>query len=531
MDVGADADPGTRSHTSIMPHCPAMDRRHGDHGGVTSPRLFGLLAAAAAVAGSQLAAAVLDVRESPVVAIAQTAIRLTPGSVAEPIIGVVGTLDKPLAVASVVVAMLLLGALVGAWWEERRAWSVTGVVVLVVLAAAAVLTRPYGSAGGVLACVVGGAVLLGVLAMLHREPAAASDEPGIARRRVLKTMGLVLVGTAVAGTAGEVLASRRRRRRELDRLRASLRLPTRRLPNPPGVDLDVRGQQPWRTSNRAFYRIDTAVSPPLIDPASWRLRIHGMVERELTITYRDLLDRGLRDAWITLCCVSNPVGGDLISNTVFSGVPMRDLLDEAGVEPEADMLLSTSEDGWTCGTPLAALTDGRAALLAVAMDGVPLPVEHGFPVRQVVPGLYGYVSATKWVTDWRLTRFDETEAYWTKRGWSARGPVKTQSRIDVPRGSASAGTVTVAGIAWAQHTGIKRVEVRVDEGSWHRATLAEVPNVDTWVQWRWDWDARPGTHHLEVRATDRSGYTQTAKRADVVPDGATGYHGVDVTIS
>jgi hypothetical protein len=210
---------------------------------------------------------------------------------------------------------------------------------------------------------------------------------------------------------------------------------------------------------------------------------------------------------------------------------MKDLLDEVGVRPGADALLSTSEDGWTCGTPLAALTDGRDALLAVAMNGEPLPIEHGFPVRQVVPGLFGYVSATKWITEWEVTTFDAVDAYWTTRGWSERGPVKTESRIDVPRGHAAAGVVPVAGVAWAQHTGIAKVEVRVDGGRWHEATLASVPSVDTWVQWSWDWDALTGDHRLEVRATDKSGYTQTPKRVGVLPDGATGYHRVDLTVA
>ena len=501
---------------------------------MTSPRLIGVLATAAALAASQLTAAVLDLRESPVLAIAQTAIRLTPGVVAEPIIGVVGTADKPLTIVAVVVVMLLLGGVIGSWWRPHRVRAVAGVLLLVAVATAAVLSRPYGSIGGVVACLVGGAVLIGVLALLHHEPSGSVDgEPARAftRRRMLTLVGAVAVATTVAGVAGELLASRHRRRRELDQLRASLRLPTRRLPTPPGADHNVGGQAPWRTSNRAFYRIDTALSPPLIDPTEWRLRIHGMVERELTVTYQDLVDRGLRDAWVTLCCVSNPVGGNLISNTVFSGVPMKDLLEEAGVQSGADMLLSTSEDGWTCGTPLAALTDGRDALLALGMDGVPLPVEHGFPVRQVVPGLYGYVSATKWVTDWELTRFDDAEAYWTQRGWGAFGPVKTQSRIDVPRGSTGAGVVTVAGVAWAQHTGITKVEVRVDDGEWEEAELASVPSDDTWVQWRWEWDAHRGDHRLEVRATDQAGDTQTSKRADVLPDGATGYHGVDIQVT
>jgi len=501
---------------------------------VTSHRLLGVLATAAALAASQLTAAVLGVRESPVLAIAQTAIALTPGAVAEPIISVVGTADKPITIVVVVVAVLLLGGVIGSWWRPHRTRAVAGAAVLVALATAAVLTRPYGSIGGVVACLVGGLVLLGVLALLHREPSRSGDEDAgqaFSRRRMIKLVGAVAVATAVAGTASELLASRHRRRRDLDRMRAALRLPTRRLPTPRGADQNVTGQAPWRTSNRAFYRIDTAISPPLIDPTEWTLRIHGMVDREMTVTYENLIDRGLRDAWVTLCCVSNPVGGDLISNTVFSGVPMKDLLDEAGVQSGADMLLSTSEDGWTCGTPLAALTDGRDAMLALGMDGVPLPVEHGFPVRQVVPGLYGYVSATKWVTDWEVTRFDDAEAYWTQRGWSAEGPIKTHSRIDVPRTTVDAGVVTVAGVAWAQHTGITKVEVRVDDGAWQKAELASVPTDDTWVQWRWEWDAHRGDHRLQVRATDASGYTQTSERADVVPDGATGYHGVDISVA
>ncbi len=501
---------------------------------MTSTRLLGVLATAAALAAGQLTAAVLGVRESPVLAIAQTAISLTPGAVAEPIISVVGTADKPITIVVVVLSVLLLGGVLGGWWRPHRVRAVVGAAVLVALATAAVLTRPYGSIGGVVACLVGGLVLLGVLALLHREPRSTDtgeQAPPVTRRRMLTLIAAVAVATAVAGTASELLASRRRRRRELDRLRASLRLPTRRLPSPPGADQNVQGQPPWRTSNRAFYRIDTALSPPLVDPVEWRLRIHGLVDRELTVTYQDLLDRGLRDAWVTLCCVSNPVGGDLISNTVFSGVPIKDLLDEVGVQSGADMLLSTSEDGWTCGTPLAALTDGRDALLAVGMDGEPLPVEHGFPVRQVVPGLYGYVSATKWVTDWEITRFDDAEAYWTQRGWSAQGPIKTHSRIDVPRKTVDAGVVTVAGVAWAQHTGVTKVEVRVDDADWQQAELASVPSDDTWVQWRWSWDAEPGEHRLEVRATDRTGYTQTSKRADVVPDGATGHHGVDIVVT
>ncbi len=305
------------------------------------------------------------------------------------------------------------------------------------------------------------------------------------------------------------------------------------MPTPKGAQLDVKGIEPWLTTQDRFYRIDTALSVPQILPEDWELRIHGLVDNELTLTYRDLLDRGLDDAWITLCCVSNQVGGDLISNAHWSGVLIADVLADAGVHDDADAILSTSEDGWTCGTPLAAVTDGRNALLAMAMNGEPLTPEHGFPVRMVVPGLYGYVSATKWVVDLEVTRFSDFSAFWTDRGWSEEGPIKTQSRIDVPKSGADvvAGEVVVAGIAWAQHTGIAKVEISVDGGEWAEALLAADPSIDTWRQWSYRWAATTGEHEISVRATDKGGYVQTGELADVVPDGATGWHTVTVNVT
>ena len=268
------------------------------------------------------------------------------------------------------------------------------------------------------------------------------------------------------------------------------------------------------------------------DPRAWTLRVHGLVGRPIEITYDDLLRRPLIEADITLACVSNDVGGPYVGNARWLGARMADLLREAGVRPEADMLLSTSQDGFTCGTPVDVVMDGRDALFAVAMNGEPLPVDHGFPVRQVVPGLYGYVSATKWVVDIKVTRFDTDQAYWTPRGWAARGPIKTQSRIDVPRVGATlpVGRTTIAGVAWAQHTGVDAVEVRVDRGVWREARLAQVPGPDTWRQWALDWDATPGDHTIEVRATDAAGRTQTAQRTPVAPDGASGWHTIDVHV-
>jgi DMSO/TMAO reductase YedYZ molybdopterin-dependent catalytic subunit len=490
----------------------------------------GALASAAGLAASEGLAAVLDLRESPVVSVAQSVIGLTPGPIAEAIIDVVGTGDKPLAIASVVVAVLLLGSLVGRWWMPRRlaAWAL--VAGFAGLAVASVLTRPYASPEGVFATLAGAVVLMGVLQLLLRENEHAV--PDASRRIFLRTAAVIAVATVVVGSAGQVLASRHRRREAIERVRSALTIASRPGTAPAGTDLAIDGQDPWVTPNRDFYRIDTALQPPLIDPADWTLRIHGMVDRELTLTYQDLLDRGLTDAWITICCVSNEVGGDLIGNTVWGGVPIQGILAEVGVQAGADALLSTSEDGWTCGTPLDALTDGRSALLALTMNGEPLPVAHGFPVRQVVTGLYGYVSATKWVTEWEVTRFDDFSAYWTDRGWGERGPVKTQSRIDVPASGSSveAGPTVVAGVAWAQHRGVEAVEVRVDGGRWQPATLGVAPNADTWVQWSVDVTLDAGDHTIEARATDATGEPQTDAVAGVLPDGATGYPSVDVRV-
>ncbi|MFF5245325.1 molybdopterin-dependent oxidoreductase [Streptosporangium sp. NPDC000095] len=342
--------------------------------------------------------------------------------------------------------------------------------------------------------------------------------------------GVALAG--VAGLAGRALSGRA----EVNAARSgiTLPLPAKPLPAlPAGVDLKIRGLSSFVTPSNDFYRVDTTLSVPQVDPRDWTLTIHGMVDRPVELTFADLMKRAVVEADVTLCCVSNEVGGPYIGNARWLGVSLAAVLRDAGVRKDADMLLSTSADGWTAGTPVDVVMDGRDALLAFGMNGEVLPVDHGFPVRQVVPGLYGYVSATKWVTDIKVTRFDQDEAYWTPRGWSAKGPIKTQSRIDLPRDGASvpAGKTVVAGVAWAQHKGVDAVEVRVDQGEWRQARLAEAPTADTWRQWVLDdWDATPGEHTIEVRATDTTGYTQTAERTPVAPDGATGWHTIRVRV-
>ena len=487
--------------------------------------LAGALAGLAGLAVSYLVTHLIGGDDAPVVAVGEQVIRLAPGGPSEKAISVVGQADKPILVVGVVVVVTALSALIGAaarrgavgLWLPAAAYAVLAAVGL-----AAVLAQPSPHTPGVLGVLSGYAAWLLVFALLTRPLEAPPEDAS--RRRFLVTSGLVAAGVVVVTYAGSVVG---RHRREVEAARRLLRLDG--VTPPPRVqayDLGVPQQPPWLTPVADFYRIDTAIVPPALAPADWRLRIHGMVDHPLELTFDDLLRRQFTEGWMTLNCVSNTVGGDLIGNAWWSGVRIAPLLEEAGVHPDADGVLQRSADGWTCLTPIEVLTDERNAMLAVAQNGDPLTVEHGFPVRMIVPGLYGYVSATKWVVDLRVTRFDEAQGYWTDKGWSAHGPVKLASRIDVPRGGSDVhrGEVTFAGTAWQQHTGIRAVEISVDGGSWRPAELARVPGVDTWVQWRSSAELDPGDHQVRVRATSDAGDVQTSVRADPVPDGATGWH-------
>jgi DMSO/TMAO reductase YedYZ molybdopterin-dependent catalytic subunit len=350
------------------------------------------------------------------------------------------------------------------------------------------------------------------------------------RRGFLAASAVTAGVAAVAGLAGRLLAERG----AVTSARAAIKIPKPAVTAPglpPGVNLNIPGLSSFITPNNNFYRVDTAIVLPEVDPSSWQLRIHGMVSRELTITFDELLKRPLIQDYVTLCCVSDPVGGPYIGNALWLGASLASLLREAGIKAGADQLMCTSVDGFTSGTPVQTVMDGRDALLAVAMNGQPLPIAHGFPARMVVPGLYGYVSATKWVTDINVTTFAGNYAYWAQRGWSQQAPIKTECRIDVPGASQiSPGRTAVAGVAWAQHKGIEAVEVRVDQGPWNQARLAAVPDLDTWRQWVWEWEATNGTHLIEARATDKTGYTQTAVQEPPEPNGASGYPSASVAV-
>ncbi|HWU30727.1 MAG TPA: molybdopterin-dependent oxidoreductase, partial [Microbacterium sp.] len=397
------------------------------------------------------------------------------------------------------------------------------------------LTRPDAGMLAWLPSVLAGAVAAFALRMLLRrvDDAGPEGEGQPSRRAFLTwTIGTAAVGVAMAvvgglGRAGSTVVTT---------VREALKLPKPAVPAPAipaSASLDVAGITPVITPNADFYRIDTALVVPSVDPSSWKLRIHGMVAQEVTLTWDELLALPLVESVATLSCVSNEVGGNLIGNAVWLGYPIRELLKRAAPDADADMVLSTSVDGFTAGTPLEALTDERAALLAIGMNGQPLPLEHGFPVRMVVPGLYGYVSATKWVTDLEVTRFDRARAYWTDRGWSERGPIKLESRIDVPREgrTVAAGDSVIAGVAWQPGTGVSGVEVQVDDGDWQPAELATAIADDTWVQWRVPWKAKAGEHSIRCRAIAGDGTVQTDTIAPPAPDGASGWHTISVSVS
>jgi DMSO/TMAO reductase YedYZ molybdopterin-dependent catalytic subunit len=378
-------------------------------------------------------------------------------------------------------------------------------------------------AAGAGAAASGGPAASGAASATPTTTAPAQKGP-LDRRSFFRLLGITAAGAAIVGVGARVVNVTTG---SIDAVRKALKLPAaqEKVMIPDGADLDIPGISPLYTSNTDFYRVDTALTVPSIDPDAWRLTIDGMVGEKIELSFDDLVGMGLNEYSITLTCVSNEVGGDLLGTAKWLGIPVRDVLKKAAPKSGADMVLSRSIDGFTASTPLASLTDPKLdAILAVGMNGEPLPLEHGFPVRMVVPGLYGYVSATKWLTELKVTTFAKDEAYWTPRGYSAKAPIKFSSRIDTPRldKAIDAGPVKVAGVAWAQTVGIKQVDVKIDDNDWQAAKLSVPVNVDTWVQWYVDWEATAGTHYVTVRATDKNGKQQVEERAPIAPDGSSG---------
>jgi len=529
--------------------------------GVTDPErpsmgrgiVLGLLVTGVGLAVADLVVGLISGSSSPVVPVGQEFIDAAPQWLVDWAKETFGTDQKTVLVSGAVIVVFGLGTLIGIFavrGDRGFAYALTAAIGII--GSWAVYRRPEPDLGKFLPTILGTAASFAVLWYLSPRPGPTTDDGhhtmmGPDRRQFIT--GAVGIGSAavLAGGVGRLL----QQRNEVD---TNFALPGStpaagdaaetaaevtdividRAPSIVGADLGVDGIESFVVPNDEFYRIDTALTVPQVARDSWTLTIDGHVDNPITLTYADLLERPQVERYITLSCVSNPVGGDLVGNALWQGVLIKDILDEVGLRPEAQQLVSRSVDGWTAGTPIEAVTDGRDAMLAIGMNGKPLPARHGFPVRMVVPGLFGYVSATKWVTDWRLTRWDEFDAYWIPRGWSKRGPVKTMARIDTPRSGRSVdGTIAVGGVAWAVHRGVSGVQIRVDEGEWLDCELGTVPSADTWVQWKYDWDSTSvdgGRHAIEVRAIDGAGEPQPAEPAPVAPDGAQGYHRIVVSV-
>ncbi|MDN3444330.1 molybdopterin-dependent oxidoreductase [Microbacterium sp. APC 3901] len=517
--------------------------------------LSGVISGAVFLATAELFALIFARSASPILAVGGFVIDIVPQPFKEFAIATFGEYDKIALLAGLGLAVVIASAIAGILQLLRPPLGVIALVVAGALSTAAIVTRAGATPLAFLPPVLGtiaGSILIVLLirrlktwkasvvpaAMVDRkgeglgtdrsdmtDPDAEQPAKAMGRRQFFILAGIASASAVVVGIASRAVSMTVA---SVATIREALTLPS---PNstvtvPKGAELDIPGLSKLFTPNKDFYRVDTALTVPTIDPSTWRLVIDGMVDQRVEMSFQDILDMGLDEYAITLTCVSNEVGGDLVGNAKWLGVPLRDVLKKAGVKSGADMVLSKSVDGYTASTPLSALTDDNLdAILAVGMNGEPLPLEHGFPVRMVVPGLYGYVSATKWLTELKVTTFDKDEAYWTPRGYSAEAPIKFASRVDTPKvGQAvDAGRIPIAGVAWAQTVGIERVEVRIDEGDWIPATLSSPINENTWVQWFMEWDATPGTHYVAVRAINKNGDMQIEERAPIAPNGSSGW--------
>jgi DMSO/TMAO reductase YedYZ molybdopterin-dependent catalytic subunit len=542
--------------------------------GFVTAALVGLVVAGVGLGVAELLAGLRRTWRSPVFDVGDRVIDRVPRWAKELAIDWFGTNDKRALLIGIGILLALYAAIIGILaFRWRLIAGIVGVAAFGVLGAwAALAARTDPPLDVAIPSLAGTAVAAVVLALLVRASALAAapgaDEAPVAapvvadpdalevtgnaadeqqlpevsvgphpmargtdRRRFLALSAGAAAAAALTFALGRQLASRF----DAAASRASVMLPRalRPLaPLDPAAQATAEGVSPFFTPNADFYRIDINLTVPSIAAEGWRLRIHGLVDRELDLGYEELLQRTVVESDITLTCVSNEVGGKLLGTARWLGVRLDDLLAEAGIKPEADQIVGRSTDGYTCGFPVAAL-DGRDALVAVGMNGEPLPLEHGFPARLIVPGLYGYVSATKWLAEIELTRFDQFEQYWVNRGWDEQAPIKMSSRIDTPRGlsNVAAGTVAIAGVAWAQPVGVGAVEVRIDDGAWTPAQLAAAVNGSTWRQWSLPWEATSGRHTVAVRTIDENGAIQTEDRAEPFPNGSSGWHQIVVIVA
>ncbi|CAH0142544.1 molybdopterin-dependent oxidoreductase [Plantibacter cousiniae (nom. nud.)] len=493
--------------------------------------LSGIVAAAVFLAIAELAALLFARGSSPLLTVGSFVIDIVPRWAKEFAIETFGGNDKIFLLVSLGVAVVIAAAIAGVLQQIRPPLGVVVLIAAGVFAGATTVTRAGATPLAVVPVILGLAAGVVILVLLSRRlpkrAANGSDDERAAfdRRGFFRVAGIAAAGAVVVGVGARLVNVTTS---SITAVRDALKLPAPKstVTIPDGAEADVDGLSPLFTPNDKFYRVDTALTVPTVDPATWTLTIDGMVGEQVQITFEELLAMGLDEYVITMTCVSNEVGGNLLGNAKWLGIPVRDVLKRAMPDSKADMVLSTSVDGFTASTPIESLTDPNLdAILAVAMNGEPLPLEHGFPVRMVVPGLYGYVSATKWLTKLTVTTFDKDEAYWTPRGYDAKAPIKLSSRIDTPRidKQLPAGPAKIAGVAWAQTVGIAKVEVSIDNGDWQSVNLTTAINDDTWVQWWMDWEATAGTHYVAVRATDKAGNLQIEEQAPIAPNGSSGW--------
>jgi DMSO/TMAO reductase YedYZ molybdopterin-dependent catalytic subunit len=503
----------------------------------------GLVATAVALGVSELLAGIVPGATSLIAAVGQVIIDLQPPGAKDLVVSLFGTNDKLALELLIVVVALVLGALLGIVARRRYEIAAIAFVAFGVVGFLAALGDPLAdpaiAAVATAVSIGSGLLVLGWLLDHSRVPAAigtgsavTAQMPDWSRRDFMIRASAVGVGAVAVGVVGRNLLERQR---TAPASGASAVPPASVTVPGYGADADfsstVPGLTPIVMPNDRFYRIDTSLLTPSVDTATWSLRIHGLVDRETTLTWDQLIALPVFEQYVTIACVSNEVGGKLVGNAKWTGVRLRDVLEIAGVQSAATQLVGRSVDGWTAGMPTAWVMDpSREPMIALKMNDEPLPPIHGYPARLIVPGLYGYVSATKWLKELELTTLEGFDGYWVPLGWAKEAPILTQSRIDTPRGGVNAGQVAIAGIAWAPDRGISRVEVAVD-GVWRDARLSTPLADTTWVQWMTEWAAEPGRHVLMVRATDGTGAVQTEQSSPPVPDGARGYHTVSVQVS
>ncbi|AJT40563.1 molybdopterin-dependent oxidoreductase [Psychromicrobium lacuslunae] len=514
--------------------------------------LCGVLAVGFGLLAAELVAGFLSPSLSAVTAVGGTVIDVVPPGVKDWAIASFGTSDKFFFLIGMALVIAILAALAGILELKRKSWGLVAVGIFGLLGLLAVLARSAGSLAGngvlvlvspLLAAALS-IVLLRVLinrlrgwravagSLQNLDEASRTQPAGQERRLFLRNIGLSAAATALTAL---VTAAIRGSQAAYQAAREKLKLPMAQQAAAPisaNAQLALNGITSLVTPNKQFYRIDTALAVPVINPNDWQLKVTGLVDREISMNLAELLNQPMQERYVTIACVSNEVGGDLIGNARWLGWPVREILAKAGVKPGADMVLSRSSDGFTASTPLQAMTDQRDAMIAVGMNGELLPAEHGFPARLIVPGLYGFVSATKWLTELKVTTFAADVAYWSTRGWSDHGPIKQSSRIDLPRSGSAvpAGPTVLGGMAWAQQRGVSKVELSVDGGDWQPVKLASAISKDTWVQWQAELMLDRGEHQVRVRCVDGLGEVQSSEVAPPAPDGSSGYHQITLRV-